>query len=73
MSMIVRVKVVLNRTIVGITSVDVIKLWLLVIILNLLMTPGFKPFTLTYLVDVFIVSPNFINNKWTDLSILKIC
>ena len=54
MSMIVRVKVVLNRTIVGITSVDVIKLWLLVIILNLLMTPGVKPFTLTYLVDVFI-------------------
>ena len=37
MSMIVRVKVVLNRTVVGITSVDVIKIWLLVIILKLLM------------------------------------
>ena len=35
--MIVLVKEALKRTVVGITSVDVIKLWLLVIILNLLM------------------------------------
>ena len=55
--MIVLVKEALKRTVVGITSVDVINLWLLVIILaqpTYEMTSGFKPFTLTYLVDVFI-------------------